>query len=338
MDNGKTDNLQASKQARVEYIDIFRAFGIILMVMGHIGFGGTFNKWIHAFNMPMFFFVSGWFYKKNDIILSILIGKRIKTLLLPYALIGVAELAISYLLFSSYSGVKPLMSFLFTNTDGQSPVPGALWFLTAMFFAELIYISMDRVIKNRILFHTFIVAISIFGMVAVILLPVRLPWGIDAGCVGIGFFHIGHIVKGKRFERVFQLELWKVLLFGIVISISVLLSPFVNMRTAQYSGYPLFWLNALVAIAVGWNLAKYINVFLKKHCEKANKWLLNIGENSIVYLALNQICIIFTSKIADMVSSQGVLAKVIILFLVMVELKILEKVICNTKLKAVIGR
>ncbi len=96
--------------------------------------------------------------------------------------------------------------------------------------------------------------------------------------------------------------------------------------------------NAFVAIAVGWNLAEYINAFLKRHCEKANKWLLNIGENSIVYLALNQICIIFTSKMADMLSLQGVLAKVMILALVMVELKILEKVICNTKLKTVIGR
>lgn len=322
----------------MEYIDIFRALGIVLMVMGHIGFGGGFDKWIHAFHMPMFFFVSGWFYKKKEIPLLLVLGKKFKTMLLPYMIIGVFELAISYLLFSKYSGVQPLKSFLLTNTDGQSPVPGALWFLTAMFFAELIYISADRALKNRILFHAFVVAISVFGTVAVIILPFRLPWGIDAGCVGIGFLHIGHLARENRFEKAFQLELWKVLLIGSAISISILLSPYVNMRTASYTGYPLFWLNALIAIAVGWNLAKYINLFLKRHCEKANKWLLNIGENSIVYLALNQICIIFTSKMTDMLSFPGVLAKVIILFVVMVELMILEKVICNTKLKAVIGR
>ena len=48
-----------SKQVRIDYIDLFRAFGIILMIMGHIKFGGNFDKWIHAFHMPTFFFVSG---------------------------------------------------------------------------------------------------------------------------------------------------------------------------------------------------------------------------------------------------------------------------------------
>ena len=39
---------------RDETIDILRALGILLMVMGHIGFGGAFDKFIHAFHMPMF--------------------------------------------------------------------------------------------------------------------------------------------------------------------------------------------------------------------------------------------------------------------------------------------
>lgn len=36
---------------RKEHIDIFRGLGIILMIMGHIGFGGAFNHFIHAFHM-----------------------------------------------------------------------------------------------------------------------------------------------------------------------------------------------------------------------------------------------------------------------------------------------
>ena len=50
---------------RVEYIDIFRAIGIILMIMGHVGFGDRFDYFIHAFHMPMFFIISGLFYKNN---------------------------------------------------------------------------------------------------------------------------------------------------------------------------------------------------------------------------------------------------------------------------------
>ena len=55
------------RKSRMDYIDIYRAFGIILMVMGHIGFGGKFDKFIHAFHMPMFFFISGFFYKEKCI-------------------------------------------------------------------------------------------------------------------------------------------------------------------------------------------------------------------------------------------------------------------------------
>ena len=45
---------------RITHIDIFKGIGILFMVMGHIGFSSIFDKWIHAFHMPMFFFISGY--------------------------------------------------------------------------------------------------------------------------------------------------------------------------------------------------------------------------------------------------------------------------------------
>ena len=63
------------EKSRVEYIDLFRAIGIILMIMGHIKFGSHFDKWIHAFHMPMFFFISGWFYRRKDSVGNEIIGK-----------------------------------------------------------------------------------------------------------------------------------------------------------------------------------------------------------------------------------------------------------------------
>ena len=57
-----------SHAERLDYIDIFRALGIILMVMGHIGFGSKFDKFIHAFHMPMFFWISGFFHKKEILV------------------------------------------------------------------------------------------------------------------------------------------------------------------------------------------------------------------------------------------------------------------------------
>ena len=47
---------------RNDSIDIFRCFGILLMILWHIGFGDLFDHYIHAFHMPMFFVVSGMFF------------------------------------------------------------------------------------------------------------------------------------------------------------------------------------------------------------------------------------------------------------------------------------
>ena len=52
------------KAGRLNDVDLFRAVGIVLMIMGHVGFGNMFSKWIHIFHMPMFFVISGYFFSK----------------------------------------------------------------------------------------------------------------------------------------------------------------------------------------------------------------------------------------------------------------------------------
>lgn len=119
---------QSSK--RIEYIDIFRGLGILIMVMGHVGFGDLFQHFIHAFHMPMFFWVSGFFYKRNYDI-KLLIRKRVKTLLVPYLIFGAVHLLICAIL-KIQNIESALQHLLWENTRGL-PIAGALWFLTALF-------------------------------------------------------------------------------------------------------------------------------------------------------------------------------------------------------------
>ena len=53
----------ANNVSRVQYMDVFRGIGIILMIMGHIWFGTYFDIFKAAFHMPMFFFISGFFFQ-----------------------------------------------------------------------------------------------------------------------------------------------------------------------------------------------------------------------------------------------------------------------------------
>ena len=82
---------------RIAYIDILRGIGILLMVMGHVGFGSRFSHYIHAFHMPLFFVVSGYFYSAKADLIS-LAKKRTKTLLIPYLVVGLVSCLLSNLL------------------------------------------------------------------------------------------------------------------------------------------------------------------------------------------------------------------------------------------------
>jgi fucose 4-O-acetylase-like acetyltransferase len=74
---------------RIEYIDIAKGIGILLVVMGHNDFALVspfFYKFIYAFHMPLFFFVSGMLFKSEMPFLTLL-RRRFQTLLKPYIVI-----------------------------------------------------------------------------------------------------------------------------------------------------------------------------------------------------------------------------------------------------------
>lgn len=78
---------------RIKYIDNLKALAIFTVVMGHV-FCFTWNHyhdniWSHlieAYNMPLFFFLSGLFAKENLSIKQL--GHKAKHLLLPFLMVG----------------------------------------------------------------------------------------------------------------------------------------------------------------------------------------------------------------------------------------------------------
>ena len=49
------------KTERENYIDVVRGIGIVLMILGHVPLSAHYDHFIHAFHMPMFFIISGYF-------------------------------------------------------------------------------------------------------------------------------------------------------------------------------------------------------------------------------------------------------------------------------------
>lgn len=67
---------------RNKTFDYMRAIGAILVIVGHAVPYKILGNFIYSFHMPLFFFVSGFVYKKKTIMQTII--KKGRYLIIPY--------------------------------------------------------------------------------------------------------------------------------------------------------------------------------------------------------------------------------------------------------------
>ena len=195
--------------------------------------------------MPMFFFVSGFFYRKDGRRTFEYIKKKAKSLLVPYLFWELVH----YFVFLNLNGfsIGPLLRLMAINTDGL-PIAGALWFLTALFFSNIIYFLLDRKKIKWMIFPLIII-----GSFSDQILPYPLPWALSPAFVGLGLCWIGEMNRKyeNRLEKFLNMNWWQILITGILVTGLIFTNGYVNMRIGVYSIIPLFWLNALLAIYLG---------------------------------------------------------------------------------------
>ena len=330
------------KKKRIEYLDIFRSLGIIAMVMGHVGFGSEFDHFIHAFHMPMFFWISGFLFKhksKSELTFWDLVVKKAKALLLPYVVFGIAHYILYICINHNEIDISPLLHLVSFNTNGL-PICGALWFLTALFFADILFFVIDRYIASEPLKAIVIVLIALVGNMYKLVFLYTLPFALCPAFVGVGLYYIGYLCR--KFDKnqvanfLFNLPWIINIPLGIVTAVLVFFNGYINMRAETYAIIPLFWINAILCVIVGVNLSKLIYKFVKNSI--VEKWLVGIGQDSIVYVCLNQVVIMFVKKAIQMLKLPIYLSLFLTLGVVMAVLWAVSKMIVKTKLKLIIGK
>ena len=327
---------QSKSVSRMPEIDTLKSFGIILMIMGHQLYGDGLDHWLHAFHMPMFFIISGFLYKKPDHIVRS-IGKKAKNLLIPYLFFALSHMAISCILnlregISVVSSINNYFYHIFLFNHEGMPICGAIWFLTALFFLDVIYILID-LIKNEYYKLGTVIVLSAIG-VLIPFLGYRLPLSIDVSLMGVGLYYIGN--KGRRyFEKLnFRTNIWVGLLGLSIGSFLVFLNSAVNVRLATYGNIALYYFNAVLLTFSLYNVvfavSKQKNIIVRELCF--------IGANSLVYLGLNQFILIFLKNISFENQIVNIGYKVIALFVCLVILHLCSLLLTRTKLKILIGR
>ena len=177
-------NGKSQQNNRIEYIDIAKGIGMILVVVGHsISAKSFLGIWICSFHMPLFFFISGLCFndKKHPAFLPFL-KKRIQMLLLPCFYFSLAYSFLSTILLDNYSFSRWLHGFS----------PG-LWFVFVLFISELIYWFINRVPSKLLKCTLLIISFGIGCLLSQ--QHVTLPYNLCSVFAATFFYGLGHLFK-----------------------------------------------------------------------------------------------------------------------------------------------
>ncbi|GAB6694438.1 acyltransferase family protein [Streptococcus uberis] len=330
---------------RVVFLDFYRTIGILFMIMGHVGFGGVFYKFIHAFNMPMFFFLTGYFFRPNDDIPNILL-KKIKKLLLPYLTVTLIFCFVGYIFQLGKGLIDNFTNFIICDTNNMI-IGAAIWYLLSMFFAELIYNFINLLLKNEMFKFFTCLIIVVIGLIFSNL-DIFIYFSIVPALVGVGFIYLGDQFKKYSellIDKIDEFDPQKFLFIIFFITflntLLIFLNEEVNMRINQYGFIPLFWINSITSILLIFCVSYFLNNFITKSYTKIKKYYYNfleIGRNSIIYLCFNQLIIFLLNYFSiRMIVAPKIILKIIILVMTLIILNILNKIISKSKFRILFG-
>lgn len=286
---------------RIDYIDIAKGIGILLMVIGHsLSEDSKLRSFIYLFHMPLFFFISGVVF--NELYFQdtkALIKSKLKGLWYPFIkysiiFIFLHNLFVSFHIFENQgvtayyniiSIIKNIIRALFfMQTDW---LLCQLWFLWILFLSEVVFGFLGNFIA-RITKENFN---KILGLVCFLFFligmflsikEIKLPNRISTFFVSIFFIYLGYM-----YSKIKEKIQYRVGIFLIVLSILLISS--IDIKIAMVDNYYSNHLLFLPLSLMGIYIIFYISINLKK-----NKILKNIfsylGRNTLIILALHFLC------------------------------------------------
>lgn len=287
-------------------MDIAKAIGIILVLIGHISRNEIISKVIYSFHMPFFFIISGFLYERRENL-----KKKIKSILIPYFIFSFISYIYWLLIERNIRGSNGnelsllLNIFLARAGDENYIFNVVMWFLPCLLMTQLIYFFMDKNIKNNCMKSIIIFFISLIGYALSKIKMFRLPFTLDVVCIALLFYFLGHclkIVETKLEITKYIKKSTKHSTLFILISIFLFVSVFLlvsingttNMNNMEYNSYIL----SIITACLGSLAIIIISVIIEK-----NSFLEFVGKNTLVIMCIHEpikrILIFITSKMLN---------------------------------------
>ena len=243
---GGSGQSKPASAGRSGAVDFLRVLGIVAVVAGHVAAwaGPLTREMLYTWHVPLFFFLSGYFWSANRTLKSE-ITNRTKSLLVPYLfwLVVVGAWWIAQLDVIGPSTFSRLL-------QGGSRLTGpfaAFWFVTALFVTVVLLRAMQRfplVLQWAAALAALAVTYADSALVA------RIPLAAGVGCTCLVFVLAGRAFKRLRSRVERPLITGTLLLLGSAAAIMAGWSSYLDLKSAKL-GVPVVTVVAGVAICAG---------------------------------------------------------------------------------------
>lgn len=273
---------------RYDFADAAKAVAIYFVIVGHaVSQSTSVFRFLFAFHMPFFFFISGYCMSENSLAADFgtFVKRRAKKLLIPYALFAVAGFIIMAVFDSWKPGLSPFefaMKYVYYT---QPPALGQTWFLVALLVTSVLFYCAYRFAfhaRGKARFIRYGAAMLLFAFLGAIVLEKvnvprfgRLPWKADTALTAVVFMMAGHAVGKTGFPGKTGMPLRLVLtliLPFIVWAAAVKGNGYVNICDCIYGNVLLYYTGAVAGCLWVCLLGKWL--------EKV-RWVRWLGRNSM---------------------------------------------------------
>lgn len=291
------------KLDRVNWIDIARGIGIILVIYGHTLGSSGHRYLIYSFHMPLFFFLSGLVFRnrEGETYKQSLI-KDIKRILIPYFIFALLSMVVWFIILPSeqqtiYTIYKQILGILYGNAgNGHVDLSfnAVLWFLPCLFLTKQIFWFISKLPKNLIM-----IALLIFSIIGYIssfyFSNIRFPFGLESALTGIVFFGIGYLWNfiPEKINSIFNK--YNIFLIAAFVFITIYFADMnfqiyglqIDLRLNRLNNYFYFYIASVSGILA--------TIFISKYIDK-NRILEYLGRNTMPLFIWHYFVFIYLSR------------------------------------------
>ncbi len=277
-------------EERITYFDIAKFIGLMMIILGHFGVPDI-NTFVYTFHIPMFFLISGYFFRPRENRWEF-IKLKFRQLLIPYIIVMFGVIGINIIEslnhdISANDIIDKTTAYFWGYIYGSGyvneilghhiEIVGPIWFCLALFW--------DFVILNYLINYKYrlylITGLFIIGYTTA---PyIWLPFSIQAAMTSILFVYLGYMAKqyGIMNKKISVGQILPLLcLWGICMGY--------GGRFLIVSNYAVFVLTDVITALA----ASYLVILYSRWLEitaKSAKFMAFLGRYTIVMLCLHSI-------------------------------------------------